>query len=467
MIEAKRLPTEHDEQVEFYHGFLVVEHRSPSALSLCSVPCSSCGFELVRTKDCIKSARRRDRSIRCKPCISKELSKRVTVKCQVCGKETLRKKKELKSARFCSKVCGGKWHATTRLAERWKKVNASKKPNTCAQCGCEFFVPPSRADKRFCRVGCYNEFRRKQRKQKKPKKQSWKVSIASKLKEIKCIDCGKVRRVSPNYYYPRCRPCSFRARAGAGNSNWKGGKRTDNATIRKSKAYIIWRAGVFDRDGFICQLCGQVGGKLHADHIQSFARFPELRLSLDNGRTLCVECHKKTPNFLAGALKEKSPPVFGFDWRSCIHRADVALALPSPVEHIERPIYRGQSIARFAFPLELCPTTNRTRHSRPGQHTKVKRCLLAMMQKQSRSIRGDLLSGRPQVLAVRFSSVEPDAYSDWAKMPIDLLCVPSGRRKMGMGYLREDRPKDAEVRQWWEPAKQGEGFVYMEVRCDR
>ena len=39
------------------------------------------------------------------------------------------------------------------------------------------------------------------------------------------------------------------------------------------------------------------GGVLHADHIKPFAFFPSLRFDLENGRTLCVECHKKTPTF--------------------------------------------------------------------------------------------------------------------------------------------------------------------------
>ena len=69
-----------------------------------------------------------------------------------------------------------------------------------------------------------------------------------------------------------------------------------------------WRLAVFTRDGFTCQGCGQVGGRLNADHIQPYGQFPELRFDLSNGRTLCLECHRKTPTFgWRGYWLESSP----------------------------------------------------------------------------------------------------------------------------------------------------------------
>lgn len=79
--------------------------------------------------------------------------------------------------------------------------------------------------------------------------------------------------------------------------NWKGGLTSKNRLIRTSVEYKLWRTSVFERDFYTCVWCGQVGGKLNADHVKPFSLFPELRFAIDNGRTLCHECHKKTNTY--------------------------------------------------------------------------------------------------------------------------------------------------------------------------
>jgi len=46
-----------------------------------------------------------------------------------------------------------------------------------------------------------------------------------------------------------------------------------------------------------CKNCGERGGRLNADHIKPFSLFPDLRLKLSNGRTLCVDCHVQTDTY--------------------------------------------------------------------------------------------------------------------------------------------------------------------------
>lgn len=94
-------------------------------------------------------------------------------------------------------------------------------------------------------------------------------------------------------------------RRGANSQFWKGGITKKNQEIRNSLEYKLWRTAVFERDGYTCIWGGRShGSKLHADHIKPFSLFPELRFAIDNGRTLCEECHEKTDTYLSKAKKQ-------------------------------------------------------------------------------------------------------------------------------------------------------------------
>lgn len=97
------------------------------------------------------------------------------------------------------------------------------------------------------------------------------------------------------------------ANRGERNASWKGGVTSLYRTIRKSPRYKAWRLVIFERDNYTCILCETRGGTLHADHIQRFAEHPELRFDINNGRTLCVPCHKKTPTY-GGKKQNATPP---------------------------------------------------------------------------------------------------------------------------------------------------------------
>lgn len=104
----------------------------------------------------------------------------------------------------------------------------------------------------------------------------------------KCIDCGN--DVAARTARFRCRSCYNKWFHGENTWRWNGGVTPKYKSIRMSAAYNQWRTNVFTRDKFQCVLCGN-SGKLHADHIKPFSEFPELRLNINNGRTLCIPCH--------------------------------------------------------------------------------------------------------------------------------------------------------------------------------
>ena len=82
----------------------------------------------------------------------------------------------------------------------------------------------------------------------------------------------------------------------------RGGITPLNKKLRTSMEYKSWRESVFKRDDYTCQECHERGGKLNADHIKPFAYFPDLRFAINNGQTLCIDCHRKTKTY-AGRVK--------------------------------------------------------------------------------------------------------------------------------------------------------------------
>jgi hypothetical protein len=94
---------------------------------------------------------------------------------------------------------------------------------------------------------------------------------------------------------------------GAKNHNWKGGITSLTKQIRHSFKYRQWISDVFTRDNFTCQTCFMKGGYLHSHHIKPFSDILEEYSiktlkeaddceelwNINNGQTLCKNCHKK------------------------------------------------------------------------------------------------------------------------------------------------------------------------------
>lgn len=89
-------------------------------------------------------------------------------------------------------------------------------------------------------------------------------------------------------------------RQGKNNSNWKGGISTSRDKLRGSTEFKEWRIAVFERDNYTCQKCGVRGGELNAHHIIHLALDVSKATDVDNGITLCVECHKLEHPHLCG-----------------------------------------------------------------------------------------------------------------------------------------------------------------------
>lgn len=81
---------------------------------------------------------------------------------------------------------------------------------------------------------------------------------------------------------------------GKNHPNWKGGVTSLHQLLRCSIEMKEWRQSIFERDDWTCKVCHERGGELNAHHIKKFSDYPELRLDINNGITLCYDCHQET-----------------------------------------------------------------------------------------------------------------------------------------------------------------------------
>jgi hypothetical protein len=94
--------------------------------------------------------------------------------------------------------------------------------------------------------------------------------------------------------------------SGEGNPNWRGGITPEYHKIRNSEKYKKWRNAVYERDNYTCQICGsKKSNTFNAHHIKPFSLYPQLRFDINNGITLCKECHKNN-GFHKNIYKQKA-----------------------------------------------------------------------------------------------------------------------------------------------------------------
>ena len=87
------------------------------------------------------------------------------------------------------------------------------------------------------------------------------------------------------------------AKRGENNPNWKGGITSERNRLCNTWETRVWREAVFQRDKYTCRECGDSNTYLNAHHIMEVSQYPELRFNVENGKTLCIGCHKITANY--------------------------------------------------------------------------------------------------------------------------------------------------------------------------
>lgn len=61
--------------------------------------------------------------------------------------------------------------------------------------------------------------------------------------------------------------------------------------LLRDKEAMAWAKAVKNRDNYVCQLCRAYGVPLHSHHLNSWDIFIHQRYDINNGMTLCQQCH--------------------------------------------------------------------------------------------------------------------------------------------------------------------------------
>jgi hypothetical protein len=188
------------------------------------------------------------------------------------------------AGRFTSKEMKRRWKTKryrnlmadrARGSKNWNFKNA-KKQSKCKICSRQFdYYPSNHSEGKYCSIPCASKS--VERSENLRKANLGKRATEETRRKLSLAHIG--------------------LHVGEKSGSWKGGISKLHQGLRRSPEYARWRLAVFERDGYQCRLCGSRGGKLIADHHPyPFAKYPEHRLNINNGRTLCLACNHYVTN---------------------------------------------------------------------------------------------------------------------------------------------------------------------------
>jgi len=114
--------------------------------------------------------------------------------------------------------------------------------------------------------------------------------------KTKMIESGKRKIFSKEHLENLSKSSWIKGKFGKNSPMWN----TDKTNEERRKQHSIpginhWRKLIYKRDNKICVCCGS-NKSVCAHHKDNFLDFKELRLSVDNGVCLCLNCHRKFHN---------------------------------------------------------------------------------------------------------------------------------------------------------------------------
>lgn len=253
--------------------------------------CTICGSEFLSSRTNAKFCSKECRSFGVGE-IQKEMYKdrKIKFKCDNCNKEVVQSKKyyEKHKTHFCSKECMQLYN---------KRTLTSRLSYNCDYCRKEIKIHMSkfkRNNRHFCSKECYGN--------------SMSGINSPKWKRVstKCGHCNKEIEI-PDWNCKRSERhfCSKECKYEWQKENLKGENNpfwnpdlTDEERLNSKQRYLNplyreWMKKVYARDCWTCQCCGiKAGENINAHHLNGYNWDKENRTNIDNGITLCEDCHK-------------------------------------------------------------------------------------------------------------------------------------------------------------------------------
>jgi len=216
-------------------------------------------------------------------------------KCLVCGNLFKIPKCRLHTAKYCCKDCFNNSKKGTTPVNKGKLYELR-----CLACGNLFQVKQYRKDNaKYCSKKCYWSIKGKSPEERLKNS----IRLKEYYKTHKSYWTGKKRGATSL----EVRQKLSEAIRGEKAYQWKGGVSKLYETIRKTDIYKDWRTKVFERDGYICQLCNVKGKTMNVHHkkpVKDIIKEYNIETKWDsyhckalwdvnNGITLCEACHRK------------------------------------------------------------------------------------------------------------------------------------------------------------------------------
>ncbi len=99
------------------------------------------------------------------------------------------------------------------------------------------------------------------------------------------------------------RKCSLSQR-GEKNHMWKGGVSLNRKRAKEPFMVGEWRQQVIERDNSTCTICGKFCMYPQTHHILFATFFPKLEYDVNNGKTVCYDCHMIIHRKVSGYRKQ-------------------------------------------------------------------------------------------------------------------------------------------------------------------